>query len=174
MKYRLNNAISYFYEMRKIFCLTLVLMITTSAELFSQQYSKGYSDSVRAFYQEWIQNQQDFVYSVMDNTTFRIGDFILNRFKEYSTTPCTIFHTNSKRRLYGIDEKRKYSIDSIILTNQEIELAQKKIIESFNFKWSKEFFAQTTDIVDSIHYVLHDTLHVLLWTRLWIRDSGFL
>src|SRR6185437_13658980 len=146
--------------MRKLLLFTTYILIACITNLRGQQLSKGYLDSVQAFYNDWIVNQRDFVYTIIDNTTYPTDiDFCLYRIKFESLldSPSIVYNLDEKRVhnkvVNDITEKRAYSIDSITLTTDEADSALAKLEESKSFSWNKNIFPNA-EVIDTTQFFM--------------------
>ncbi|MCD6012386.1 MAG: hypothetical protein K0Q79_2248 [Flavipsychrobacter sp.] len=116
-----------------------------------RQLSSGYRDSVKSFFKSWVENQYDFVFTVMDNTTlpglihyeFTMDTADIRAFK----SPFTVRKIVSEKKYFRIE----YGKDSINLTQNEVNYDIDKISASGSFRWTKDFFPNA-EIVDSTRY----------------------
>src|ERR1700721_141066 len=130
--------------MKKSFLLLAICLISFAQQLKAQHLSKEYLDSVKDFFKEWVENQPDFVYVIIDNTSEPSEiNFCLHLIDEHASfkNPCIVYKRKSENRYSD-------KIDSITMTEIETEFTLQKLQESKTNKWSKETFPMA-EIIDS-------------------------
>lgn len=144
--------------MKKVFFLFIFCTTAFTARLHAQQLSKTYLDSVKAFYADWVTDQKDFVYTIIDNTRYPTDiEFCLYRisFESLFLPPCTVYKPDEKktggRIINDIPERQMNSKDSITFTEEETNYAFETIKASTTFKWTKEIFPNA-EFIDSATY----------------------
>ena len=138
-------------------------MLCTAAftsRLHAQQLSNAYLDSVKAFYADWVLDQKDFVYTIIDNTRYPTDiEFCLYRinFESLFFPPCTVYKLDEKktqgRSLNDIEERKANAIDSVTLTEAETDSAFEKLKASTSFQWTKDIFPNA-EFIDTTQDVM--------------------
>ncbi len=140
--------------MKKSFLFIVLLSASFISTVKGQQLPKEYLDSVRSFFDDWTANQRDFVHNVMDNTAYPIDiDFALYRihFESLFYPPATVYKLDEaragKRVINDVAEKQSLAVDSLTLTEDEVDSAISKLHLSKRVKWSKDLLpnARITD-----------------------------
>jgi hypothetical protein len=149
--------------------IVIIVCLASCSGAKGQQFSQGYMDSVKGFFKEWTENQSSFVSMVMDNTSYIVMSGS-GRAKNDSAfkVPYTYFRILSMQSY----RKRQYGMESITLTESEIEFAQNILKASESFKWAKNIFPYA-DIVDSSQYFSEFRKAALNGTNRGKAKSGY-
>lgn len=131
--------------MGKLLLITVFIYFALFDALYAQTYSKGYLDSVKAFYSDWEQHQRDLVHVINDNTEdARMLELCVKQMndREHHCPSFTIHEKIYKHNAnYDVTMDRgTLTNDSIVLTQEEIGTLFKTIEHSMSFKWPKSIF----------------------------------